>query len=217
MSKAAEHLTQQELESYLWGAANAAARPHRRRRLQAVHLPAALLQAPVATSGTRSTSRRFDETGDAGYARATANDRFPIPDGAHWTDVRSASRDVGRALLNAFRAIEAANPKRLSGVFGNAPWTNKAQLPDETLKNLIEHFSQHDAEPGDRARGRARQRLRVPDQAVRRRQRPHGAGVLHQPHARPPDDADARAAARRAHLRPDLRHRRHAHLVRSPR
>ena len=45
---------------------------------------------------------------------------------------------MGRALLNAFRVIEAANPKRLSGAFGNASWTDKAQLPDETLKNLIE-------------------------------------------------------------------------------
>jgi type I restriction enzyme M protein len=57
--------------------------------------------------------------------------------------VRNESRDVGRALLNAFRAIEAANPKRLPGVFGNASWTDKAQMPDETLKNLMEHFSQH--------------------------------------------------------------------------
>lgn len=57
--------------------------------------------------------------------------------------MRTASRDVGRALLNAFRAIEAANPKRLTGVFGNASWTDKAQMPDATLKNLIEHFSRH--------------------------------------------------------------------------
>jgi hypothetical protein len=85
----------------------------------------------------------IEETGDESYARATANDRFAIPVDAHWSDVRNASRDVGRALLNAFRAIEAANPERLSGVFGNASWTDKAQLPDETLKNLIEHFSSH--------------------------------------------------------------------------
>ena len=48
---------------------------------------------------------------------------------------------MGRALLTAFQAIERANPQRLQGVFGNAPWTDKAQLPDATLKNLIEHFS----------------------------------------------------------------------------
>ena len=37
----------------------------------------------------------LDETGDAAYARATADDRFAIPEGAHWADVRAASRDVG--------------------------------------------------------------------------------------------------------------------------
>ena len=46
---------------------------------------------------------------------------------------------MGRALLNAHQAIEAANPERLKGVFGSAVWTDKAQMPDETLKNLIEH------------------------------------------------------------------------------
>jgi type I restriction enzyme M protein len=86
----------------------------------------------------------LQETNDTNYARATADDRFAIPEGAHWSDVRNASRDVGRALVNAFRAIEAANPKRLAGIFGNASWTDKGQMPDETLKNLIEHFSQHD-------------------------------------------------------------------------
>jgi type I restriction enzyme M protein len=85
----------------------------------------------------------FEDTGDPVYARATADDRFAIPKDAHWSDVRAAPRDVGRALLNAFRAIETANPQRLSGVFGNASWTDKAQMPDETLKNLVEHFSQH--------------------------------------------------------------------------
>ena len=39
------------------------------------------------------------------------------------------------------RAIEAANPDRLDGIFGDAPWTNKERLPDPTLKNLLEHFS----------------------------------------------------------------------------
>ena len=58
--------------------------------------------------------------------------------------MRAAPRDVGRTLLWAFLAIEAANPERLQGVFGNANWTDKAQMPDSTLKNLIEHFSKHD-------------------------------------------------------------------------
>jgi type I restriction enzyme M protein len=78
---------------------------------------------------------------DATYALATANDRFVIPEGAHWAEVRAMAKDVGRALQSALRAIEAANPGKLDGIFGDAPWTNKERLPDETLKNLLEHFS----------------------------------------------------------------------------
>jgi type I restriction enzyme M protein len=45
------------------------------------------------------------------------------------------------AIQQAMRAIESANPDLLAGIFGDAPWTNRERLPDETLKNLIEHFS----------------------------------------------------------------------------
>ena len=85
----------------------------------------------------------LNETQDDDYATDTANDRYKIPKGVHWKDVRNVSRDVGQALLESFQAIESANPERLLGVFGTAPWTDKAQMPDETLKNLIEHFSKH--------------------------------------------------------------------------
>lgn len=66
---------------------------------------------------------------------------FVIPKGAHWRDVRSVSENVGVAIINAFKAIERANIDKLNGVFGNAAWTNKNRLPDELLKDLIEHFS----------------------------------------------------------------------------
>ena len=65
----------------------------------------------------------FEETSDEGYATSMANDRFVIPNGAHWKDARDASRDVGRTLLRSYQAIEAANPERLRGVFGNAAWS----------------------------------------------------------------------------------------------
>jgi type I restriction enzyme M protein len=55
--------------------------------------------------------------------------------------VRAAAKNVGTALANAMRGIEAANQKHLYGVFGDAQWTNKDRLPDELLKDLIEHFS----------------------------------------------------------------------------
>jgi type I restriction enzyme M protein len=86
--------------------------------------------------------RAFDETQDEGYARDTANDHFVIPEGGHWSDVRSVASDVGRTLVNAFRAIEVANHERLSGIFGSAPWTDKGQMPDANLKELVEHLSE---------------------------------------------------------------------------
>ena len=66
---------------------------------------------------------------------------FKIPEGAHWRDVRGVSEDVGEALVRAFKAIENENPDQLTGIFGDAAWTNKKRLPDRLLKDLIEHFS----------------------------------------------------------------------------
>jgi len=142
MSKAPEHMSQQELESYLWGAAKLLRGLIDAGDYKQYVFPLLFFKR-LSDVWDEEYQTALDQTGDKAYARATADDRFAIPDGAHWSYVRNASRDVGRALLTAFRAIEAANPDRLSGVFGNASWTDKAQTPDETLKNLIEHFSQH--------------------------------------------------------------------------
>jgi type I restriction enzyme M protein len=69
------------------------------------------------------------------------NHRIQVPEDAHWNYVRNRPNDVGSGILNAMRLIEIANPSLLSGVFGDAHWTNKEKLPDATLKELIEHFS----------------------------------------------------------------------------
>ncbi|PKN92916.1 MAG: DNA methylase [Chloroflexi bacterium HGW-Chloroflexi-6] len=67
--------------------------------------------------------------------------RFQLPEDCHWNDVRETAANVGTALQNAMRGIEAANQKYLYGVFGDAQWTNKDRLPDALLKDLLEHFS----------------------------------------------------------------------------
>ena len=137
-----EHLGQQALESYLWGAANLLRGLIDAGDYKQYVFPLLFFKR-LSDVWDEEYRRALDETGDDGYARATADDRFTIPAGAHWSDVRGAARDVGRALRSAFRAIETANPERLAGVFGNAPWTDKARMPDATLKDLIEHFSTH--------------------------------------------------------------------------
>ena len=136
-------LTQRELESYLWGAATLLRGLIDASDYKQYIFPLLFFKR-LSDVWDGDYQQALDETDDEGYATDTANDRFVIPEGAHWNDVRAAPRDVGRALLSAFLAIEAANPERLQGVFGNANWTDKAQMPDSTLKNLIEHFSKHD-------------------------------------------------------------------------
>lgn len=66
---------------------------------------------------------------------------FIVPKGYHWQDVREVSENVGKAIIEAFHAIECANVEKLQGVFGDGAWTNKNRLPDALLKDLIEHFS----------------------------------------------------------------------------
>ena len=134
-------LTQQQLESYLWGAAT-------------------ILRGLVDAGDYKQFIfplvfyKRLSDVWDEDYARALvaydgaeelaqaeADERFRIPEGAHWNQVRTVPKSVGRAIQDAMRAIEATNPGRLDGIFGDAPWTNRERLPDHTLKNLLEHFS----------------------------------------------------------------------------
>ncbi|MHB8546669.1 MAG: type I restriction-modification system subunit M [Nitrosotalea sp.] len=82
-----------------------------------------------------------ESKGDKKYASSDIIHNFQIPKGAHWNDLRNISNDVGAQLQRNLRMIEKENPERLFGIFGDVDWTNKDVLSDETLKNLIEHFS----------------------------------------------------------------------------
>ena len=104
------HLSQRELESHLWGAATLLRGLIDASDYKQYIFPLLFFKR-LSDVWDEDYQQAFEDTGDAGYAAATANDRFKIPEGAHWKDVRTASRDVGRALLNAFQAIEAANPR----------------------------------------------------------------------------------------------------------
>ncbi len=78
---------------------------------------------------------------DMEYAEFAENHRFVIPKGYHWKDVRETTSDVGKTIQKALYEIERANPLKLNKVFGDAVWTNKNRLPDNLLKDIIEHFS----------------------------------------------------------------------------
>ena len=134
-------ITQQELESYLWGAAVILRGLVDAGDYKQFVFPL-LFYKRLSDVWDDEYERALAETNDTDYAASTANDRYIIPDKAHWNDVRASSKNVGSALQKAMRAIEAANPGRLDGIFGDATWTNKERLSDTTLKNLIEHLAQ---------------------------------------------------------------------------
>ncbi len=137
-----DRLFQSELESYLWGAANILRGLVDAGDYKQYIFPL-LFYKRLSDVWDEEFADALADTENVEYAQSMANERFVIPTGAHWQEVRETPKDVGQAIRNAMRAIEVANPDRLDGIFGDAPWTNKERLPDHTLKNLLEHFSKH--------------------------------------------------------------------------
>ena len=93
--------------------------------------------------------KRICDVWDEEYSRMIAEygedfkdeHRFQVPEGHHWNDVRTTSKDVGAALKNAMQEIERNNPNTLNRVFGSGDWGNKEKFPDDLIKDLIEGFS----------------------------------------------------------------------------
>ncbi len=82
--------------------------------------------------------------GDEEYASLPEQHRFVIPDGCHWDDVRERAENLGAAIVGAMRGIELANPDTLYGVlsiFSAQKWTDKKNLSDGKIRDLIEHLS----------------------------------------------------------------------------
>jgi Type I restriction-modification system methyltransferase subunit len=136
-------MTQAELESYLWGAAVELRGLIDAGDYKGYIFPLVFLKriSDVWDEEHEAALEMYD--GDEELAALPENHRFTVPDGAHWDDVRATTSNVGRKLVTAMRAIESANPDTLTGVFGDAEWTNKDLLSDATLTGLVEHFSSH--------------------------------------------------------------------------
>lgn len=135
-------MTQQQLEKYLWGAAT-----YLRGTIDAgdykQYIFPLLFYKRICDVWDEEYEEALEESdGDLEYAAFAENHRFQLPEGAHWKEVRAVTANVGLALQKAMREIEKANPDTLYGIFGDANWSNKNRLTDETLLNLIEHYSQ---------------------------------------------------------------------------
>ena len=134
-------ISQKELESYLWGAAELLRGNMDAGEYKQFIFPV-LFYKRICDVYDEEYEKALEESdGDIEYAKFRENHRFQIPEGFHWNDVREITKDVGYSLQKAMREIEKANPDVLYGIFGDAQWTNKERLSDETLRDLIEHFS----------------------------------------------------------------------------
>ncbi len=162
MTMSEEHLTYyhqkgvqislDELKTFLWGAAT---------RLRGQIDAAGYKEYIFPLLFFKRISDVYDEQfegfvheGGIEYAGMQAEDlAIRIPDGAHWKDVREVTENVGQRLVEAFIAIEQANPGEeadgrivggLDGIFGPKDgWTNKAKMPDHIITSLIEDFSRY--------------------------------------------------------------------------
>ncbi|MEI7750340.1 MAG: class I SAM-dependent DNA methyltransferase [Candidatus Moraniibacteriota bacterium] len=134
-------ITQQQLESYLWGAAVLLRGTIDAGDYKQFIFPLLFYKRLCDVFDEETVTALRDSGGDQDFAMFPENHRFQIPTDAHWREIRKVSRDVGRGLQQAMRAIETANPDKLFGIFGDAQWTNKDRLSDAMLRDLIEHFS----------------------------------------------------------------------------
>jgi len=133
-------LSQQQLESMLWGAAE-----HLRGQIDASDYKQYIFPLLFYKRLSDVYQDEYEQAlkfshGDREYARLPEQHRFVIPDSARWEKLRETTAHIGAFLQMALRDIEKQNP-RLYGVFGDAQWTNKDRLPDHLLSSLVEHFS----------------------------------------------------------------------------
>ncbi|MCB0687500.1 MAG: SAM-dependent DNA methyltransferase [Saprospiraceae bacterium] len=136
-------MTQQQLEKYLWGAATLLRGTIDAGDYKQYIFPLLFFKRICDVYDEEFEKALKESDGDMEYAAFAEHHHFQVPEQAHWNKVRETTTNVGMALQEAMREIEKANPDTLYGIFGDASWTNKDRLSDETLTNLIEHYSQH--------------------------------------------------------------------------
>lgn len=147
-----DRITLEELKSFLWSAAT-----HLRGQIDAAGYKEYIFPLLFFKRISDVYDEQFDGfvcEGGVEYAGMQVEElAIRIPDGAHWRDVRQVTENVGSRLVEAFIAIEQANPAKemdgrkiggLDGIFGPKDgWTNKAKMPDSIITSLIENFSKY--------------------------------------------------------------------------
>lgn len=134
-------ITQQELESRLWGAANALRGPVDPADFKTYVFPM-LFWKWISDTWLHERAQAVADFGDALDDDIEADyHRFVVPEGALWSDVTIKTDNIGHRINKALGQIEQANPDTLANVFGDAAWSNKDRLPEPALVALINAFN----------------------------------------------------------------------------
>ena len=141
-----------ELEKYLWGAAVLLRGQIDATSYKEYIFPLVFFKRLCDVYDEAYGEAMILSDGDDEYARLDAERIAIIPNVAHWRDVREQTENIGQSLVTALTRIEQANPPDelygrriggLTGIFGPKQiWTNKDNMPDRLISDLLEHFSQ---------------------------------------------------------------------------
>ena len=134
------HLTQKQLETTLWAAANALRGPVDPGDFKAYVFPVMFFKW-ISDSWDHEHVRAVEDFGDDLTDEIEADyHTFMIPEGCHWADVIETASQTGAKLDNAMQRIQQANPDALAGVFGDVQWANQERLPESALAALLNSF-----------------------------------------------------------------------------
>jgi type I restriction enzyme M protein len=138
-----EHITAQELKSFLWDAANIL-----RGKIDSGDFKHYILGLLFF----KRLSDVFDEEyqkmkAKVGDALAKSKDLygeiFYIPEECSWQDVLNTSTNIGEKINDVFVKVTRANSPRLDGILDKIDFNDKDKLPNQAVVNLVNHFNRH--------------------------------------------------------------------------
>jgi len=85
----------------------------------------------------------MEEFHDKKLAKEDYNHRFQVPKDCRWDLIANTSENIGAKLNEIFEKLTNANSPKLDKIFDDLDFANKDKFPNETLQNLVNHFSEH--------------------------------------------------------------------------